>query len=678
MKILWLLFIFVCISFLVYKEPMSVFNSSLTFSLPTKIDRYDCSDATHQYCYNGDLIKTDIFGNNVALEGEEYLHGTTYTHQERPRVYIKDFNTTVPKGSSKTRDVFYDPYKTCNHNYPWRLDLSSNTISNHACTSTKDIENYNTCVSYEKQCPFKDILMEDTLQYVAYDCSDGINVKNALTDVDAEWVTNTMEIGTYKDTSNRALNVYKGRQNTKGENYDSEKCSEACTGYNYYALQHGNRGNPQCFCGNSLDQATQYGPKTCPKTGGSWCNSIYKNVCGFKTVDSQEYSNSCYKEKDMWVVNNMTPVEEKCKQTCSTSYYTTPKGDVSNCFLYEAQASYEYDFYKGTSNTPPTNPLFSAYKDVSKREELEENDIVKIRNSPVTYSVPLCSEENPFYANGECRPKDTKEIDTYCNETTPYRVNGLCVDGNTALEAIENGCNQKKPYRKNNICYASPEDSASEQYTFSHSSGENCYVKEVDYGISCENMYSIQSDISMLYNPITNNYIGDLHTGDYSYIDCTGTLTKCMNEFPYVKNEKNEYVLPMKTYASVDKNIPVYTRAPDYIEPAFTKYTNPYNSDIQHSLFIQCKHNYSKRSPKINMCPEQMPICEGYETDQQFGLCKETKHAPQSVVASSRHFLACKHNYDANKASPNMCPYTLPYCEQNECKQSSLYNLITI
>jgi len=68
---------------------MSVFNSSLTFSLPTKIDRYDCSDATHQYCYNGDLIKTDIFGNNVALEGEEYLHGTTYTHQERRRVYIK-------------------------------------------------------------------------------------------------------------------------------------------------------------------------------------------------------------------------------------------------------------------------------------------------------------------------------------------------------------------------------------------------------------------------------------------------------------------------------------------------------------------------------------------------------------------------------------------------------------
>jgi len=77
-----------------------------------------------------------------------------------------------------------------------------------------------------------------------------------------------------------------------------------------------------------------------------------------------------------------------------------------------------------------------------------DGDKVKIRGSEVTYSVPVCDEENPFYANNECRPENTTEVDISCSEAKPYLVNGICVDPDTALSVVTDGCNEKTPYKK--------------------------------------------------------------------------------------------------------------------------------------------------------------------------------------------------------------------------------------
>lgn len=52
------------------------------------------------------------------------------------------------------------------------------------------------------------------------------------------------------------------------------------------------------------------------------------------------------------------------------------------------------------------------------------------------------------------------------------------------------------------------------------------YIEYENY----EYLYSVSDlDRKMLYNPITNIFIGQLSYGDYKMNDCSGILTKCMN-----------------------------------------------------------------------------------------------------------------------------------------------------
>tara|TARA_B110000459_G_scaffold184438_1_gene214202 strand:+ start:278 stop:640 length:363 start_codon:yes stop_codon:yes gene_type:complete len=58
----------------------------------------------------------------------------------------------------------------------------------------------------------------------------------------------------------------------------------------------------------------------------------------------------------------------------------------------------------------------------------------------------------------------------------------------------------------------------------------NTYDIEDTIGILSEYLYSVSDlDRKMLYNPITNIFIGQLSYGDYKMNDCSGILTKCMN-----------------------------------------------------------------------------------------------------------------------------------------------------
>ena len=61
-----------------------------TNNLPSTIDRFKqkCNKTDYKYCYNGSIIKTDIFNNITKLEnGENYDHGKTYKNIYDDKVY---------------------------------------------------------------------------------------------------------------------------------------------------------------------------------------------------------------------------------------------------------------------------------------------------------------------------------------------------------------------------------------------------------------------------------------------------------------------------------------------------------------------------------------------------------------------------------------------------------------
>jgi hypothetical protein len=685
-KIIFLLCIFLLV-FILYSstieslellplEQADINSVSLNLKLPTEVDRYSCNNG-YKYCYNGDLKKKDVFGNSIDIEGSDYNYGKTYNDISYDKVYLSDFKQNESlSSSSKTRDVYYDPHNICNKNDPWHLKLPLETTSEHICTSEKDKENYEICLKYETPCKSEDIQLEENQIYNEYNCSDSNDIYDSLKNNVVSYSRKTIEIGTYKDEWRRGLDVNKGRVSSVGKNYDTERCGIDCSGYNYFALQNGEHGNPQCFCGNSLIDATRYGPKLCNKlTGGAWCNSIHKNVCSFITTDTTETSTVCQLSGD-GLVYNEDDVKSKCRQqNCTTEYYINP--DLSQCYSSESEASYQHDNYyylKDTTKYPfevkPVNP--NDY--TISPSELKENDKVrlKIDVKNIVYSVPLCSSAKPLYANDECHPITDTVMDNKCNMNFPYIVDGSCVDYDTAIANVNDGCSQEKPYKYNGVCYASIDQVYTDKTEYIFDSIQNglCYLKDNDIGLSCEDIYRIKDfDISMLYNPITNNYVGQLKYGDYSYIDCSGTLTKCMKDFPYEKNTKGELV----PIFSINKNktikLPEYTKPEQYKEPPISKYINPYNSDIQSNLFIQCKSDYST-IPEENMCPKELPICKG--NVNQLGFCNESIDSSQNLGSYNIHMLSCKNNY-SSIPNEDMCPYNLPYCEDNICKESSLF-----
>jgi hypothetical protein len=78
-------------------------------------------------------------------------------------------------------------------------------------------------------------------------------------------------MGCYNDSSNRALPSY------LGSNFNAASCATAAAnkGYKYFGLQDPQSSGSQCFAGNSLSKATEYGSTSCGKTGGIWKNYVY-------------------------------------------------------------------------------------------------------------------------------------------------------------------------------------------------------------------------------------------------------------------------------------------------------------------------------------------------------------------------------------------------------------------
>ena len=82
---------------------------------------------------------------------------------------------------------------------------------------------------------------------------------------------NVTYIGCYVDTATRALPFLGGSVS------NVQECSAICGSYSYFGIQAGH----ECWCGNSLSDATQYGVSSdCPpnQLGATWANDLFHHV----------------------------------------------------------------------------------------------------------------------------------------------------------------------------------------------------------------------------------------------------------------------------------------------------------------------------------------------------------------------------------------------------------------
>lgn len=656
--------------------------------LPNTIHRFKdkCNDNHYKHC-EGSIIKKDIFNNIIKLENaENYEHGKTYENIYGDKVHLEDYkyipNTIKDiKGSSKTRDVYYDINNKCNKTTPWYLDLSSNNIeifSKNICTSDEDIRKYDNCL-HNNICPKKLIKTKRRDKINHYNTTQINNVKKSLdkTNIPYKYVNNIIPVGTYVDEPQRSFSVYKGnKHNCKMirkyknvqvrkkikvpkkiyiankekiiyvdeyiyktqkqpydeiicQDYNKESCKEKCKNYNYFSLQ--GKDKPKCFCENSLKKATKYGVSQCIDKGSKWCNYVYKNNHKIITDDYYKVSNDCTYDdkKKQWLLNHNTTMKELCqKENCNTKYYRLPYEDKPICYENEAEASYEFDKYHKTINSnkypfhkTPSNPI-QTYNNFHNTDfnTFKKGDKVKLHINKTTYDITHCNMDKPYLFENKC-------YSSYSNINKKF----------------------------DNL------------YTFNSKNGDNCKVDELINDISCENIYMLnQLDSSMSYNPITNNFIKDLVKGDYSYIDCSGgKITQCSKYFPYVKNSQGNYILDTHSKKTEKESLNINEKPHPFIEQVIkTDMLIPYNND-NHSKFIRCVTNYNSNNPIKNMCPKELPKCEKYS--DKYGLCTDTKdNAYENIVSYNDNNIKCKSNYNNKTIDKFTCPYNLPYCHINK------------
>ena len=460
----------------------------------------------------------------------------------------------------------------------------------------------------------------------------------------------------------------------KCEPYDISTCKNECTDYDYFALDN-LYDKPMCYCLDKVN-AERENNSTCEN--GNLC--IYKNYYDIKiNGKTSEHCNYDPNEKkwkfrdiDTYDINSqpyedVSNIKTSCRQeNCETNYYTYNGNDLSQCFQYEAEASYHFDniYYKEKNykkypfNKKPVNPINSSYLEQEYiSDQLKENDIVYMKNM-ISYDLSYCDESKPF-----------KNSDNKCFET------------------IEEAQNEKI------------------EYTLAGIQDNMCSLK--NYGdVLCDNIYKKNfSEKTMLYNPLTNNFMGDLSYGDYGHIECTGgMMTKCTNGFPYVKNDRGEFVLDVKLDPIQRDKLPVYKKPHNFMEQVIQhNMIQSYNKNTN-SDYIRCKQDYNKDKPTTNMCPEYLPICEKYDKD--YGLCSPDKpklkrSEPNNIVnhellsnvksldEMSQKFqvnqftkkneinfnqdytlksnedtsLYCETSYDELNPHKSMCPYNTPYCQ---------------
>ena len=121
--------------------------------------------------------------------------------------------------------------------------------------------------------------------------NDQNNVYRCKQPCNGEWILDTVpvtykskieDLGSWRDNGSRMIN-----SGPHAYGYTVNACSDACKGYDIFALQNGNGTTGWCVCGNDVAKAKSLGSCNSGPTGGVWCNKVYSTK---KVVDTTDKS----------------------------------------------------------------------------------------------------------------------------------------------------------------------------------------------------------------------------------------------------------------------------------------------------------------------------------------------------------------------------------------------------
>jgi len=254
--------------------------------------------------------------------------------------------------------------------------------------------------------------------------------------------------GCYKDTGNRAIPTYVGNVNNQQECQDYAISNNA----SLYGLQY----YGQCFIGNDINKAIQYGGTTgCPDMGSSWTNQIYSTV----PVPKPTYNYvGCYNDTgdraipdQMAIVGSVYDCEQLAKQKGYSVYglqyngYCFGSNDINSAREYGLQN----DQTKCTTlGGAWTNQVYTNIENVAPLTNITPN----MPESTDSYNYKVCYNNKDNTAIPTFRG-DVTSIDDCAqfaanNQEYIFGVtnNGKCYTGLNVEQALGQGQNNATAY----------------------------------------------------------------------------------------------------------------------------------------------------------------------------------------------------------------------------------------
>lgn len=186
-------------------------------------------------------------------------------------------------------------------------------------------------------------------------------------------------IGGYDDRPDRALPDYLGNVGTDPSSAAKE-CSRISRekGYKYFGLQCPTCGG-QCFAGNDLSRAIEYGSTNTSGLGGIWKNYIYENLPAAEYIDTSGYCSGDENQKIYInaISNNYSKTNknrEQCKKSCSAD---------GNCQMYLMEGDNTCLLYNDVSNVKmycDTGSDHAFYGNVKTRNMIDSNNVANLND----------------------------------------------------------------------------------------------------------------------------------------------------------------------------------------------------------------------------------------------------------------------------------------------------------
>ena len=255
-------------------------------------------------------------------------------------------------------------------------------------------------------------------------------------------------LGCYNDTGNRAIPNYVGNVNNQQE------CQDYAISNN--AALYGVQDYGQCFIGNDINQAIQYGSTSnCPDMGGAWTNQLYSTV----PIPKITYNYvGCYKDSGNRAIanqmNNVTSIYY-CEQLAKESDYSVyGLQDGGKCFVSnDINAAREYGLQTDQSQCgilggSLTNQVYTNINPIPNLTNITPNMPQSIDN--YIYKGCYNNNNNTAIPNPRGTVTSLDQCAKIAEDNREYIFgvtnNGECFTGNDANLALSQGENTAYAY----------------------------------------------------------------------------------------------------------------------------------------------------------------------------------------------------------------------------------------